>query len=518
MKVSTTTINPEILRYIRYLSFKADCLREQSENPLTIDRAKTTKYKEQLESLVEEKLKDLTEVMPKVPVEYTAPKVYKKQDGTLSVHGLKWEQTLREHKQPSGTVRFFEYIDGNPKSDPQLKAWLDSLGWKPCTYKFQRNKVTGEEKKIPQVRYFSPNDPRKGELTDSIKALMDTEPALEALDGLTMSTHRLNIFKALLTHSDEAGQCVASAGGFTNTLRFKHRNPFVNLPKADGEVPWGVEIRSCIIAPEGVCGACGGNKWVTSYSAMAYDGEIECPKCKGTGKISMEMCGSDVVSLESSTKRHFMWPHDPEYADAMGAEGFDEHLDLSVFAGALTQEEIDTKGPKHPDIKPIRKQYKATNYSAIYGVGPPKLARELFIKEWQAAQLLEAYWERNKSIKKVAKEQYIKKLKDGSLWLKNPVSGFYYSLRYERDVFSTLNQGTGVFIFDSWLMRVRKKGVVIPFQYHDELMTLRNVQTQAREEIETALHEGMKEVNESLKLNVEVKVDVQWGSDYASVH
>lgn len=479
----TEGLNPQIKRFVTYLSFKADCLREQQENPLTIDRAKTTKYKEQLESLVEEKLKDLTEVMPKVPVEYTAPKVYKKQDGTLSVHGLKWEQTLREHKQPSGTVRFFEYIDGNPKSDPQLKSWLDSLGWKPCTYKFQRNKVTGEEKKIPQVRYFSPNDPRKGELTDSIKALMDTEPALEALDGLTMSTHRLNIFKALLTHSDEAGQCVASAGGFTNTLRFKHRNPFVNLPKADGEVPWGVEIRSCIIAPEGY-----------------------------------EMCGSDVVSLESSTKRHFMWPHDPEYADAMGAEGFDEHLDLSVFAGALTQEEIDTKGPKHPDIKPIRKQYKATNYSAIYGVGPPKLARELFIKEWQAAQLLEAYWERNKSIKKVAKEQYIKKLKDGSLWLKNPVSGFYYSLRYERDVFSTLNQGTGVFIFDSWLMRVRKKGVVIPFQYHDELMTLRNVQTQAREGIETALHEGMKEVNESLKLNVEVKVDVQWGSDYASVH
>jgi len=34
-----------------------------------------------------------------------------------------------------------------------------------------------------------------------------------------------------------------------------------------------------------------------------------------------------------------MYPHDPEYADAMGAEGFDEHLNLAEYAGAVTGDE-----------------------------------------------------------------------------------------------------------------------------------------------------------------------------------
>lgn len=473
-------VNTEILRYVRYLSFKGDCLREQQENPLKIDREKAQKHFEELEAVVQEKLVELIAAMPKVPVEHTAPKIYKKKDGTLSAHGVKWEAKLKEYDQPSGTLRFFEYINGNPNG-PQLKEYLFSLGWEPCTYKFVRDKLTGDERQIPQIRYFSANDPRKGELTDSVKSLIEREPSLEALDGLTMSQHRMNIFKAFLENSDENGICVAGAGGFTNTLRFKHRNPFVNLPKADGEVPWGVEIRSCIIAPEGY-----------------------------------EMCGSDVVSLEASTKRHYMYPHDPEYADAMGADGFDEHLDLSVHAGALTQEEIDEKGPKHPEIKSVRKQYKATNYSAIYGVGPPKLARELFIKLTKAKALLKAYWDRNWAIKKVAEGQYVKTLKDGSLWLKNPVSGFYYSLRYEKDIFSTLNQGTGVYIFDHWLMRVRRKGVVVSGQMHDEVFypLLKGNQP----ENSRKLNEAMEEVNQSLGLNVTVKVDIQYGENYGQVH
>jgi len=36
--------------------------------------------------------------------------------------------------------------------------------------------------------------------------------------------------------------------------------------------------------------------------------------------------------------------------------------------------------------------------------------------------------------------------------------------------------------------------------------------------VENELHKAMEEVNESLGLNVSVKVDVQWGKDYASVH
>ena len=169
-------------------------------------------------------------------------------------------------------------------------------------------------------------------------------------------------------------------------------------------------------------------------------------------------------------------------------------------------------------VKHARKQYKATNYSAVYGIGGPKLARELFTTKGKAQGLLDAYWKRNWSVKKVAEDQYVKTLKDGTMWLKNPVSGFYYSLRYDKDRFSTLNQGTGVFIFDSWLMRVRRKGLIIPFQYHDELMTFRKIAQETREEIEEKLDSAMEEVNKSLSLNVQVKVDCQWGLNYSECH
>ena len=482
-------VSKDTLRFIRYLSFKMDCLRSQESHPLKIDREKAQKHYDELLAIVEEKKEALSKAMPKVPIMnyHNKPKKPHKADGSLSALGERWYDTLKRLGLPEDTVgpvgEVVGYEDGNPQSDPQLKEYLFSLGWQPCTYKFLRDKVSGDEKKIPQVRYFSQNDPRKGELTESIKALIEKEPALEHLDGLTVAKHRLSIFKAFLDYSDEDGYCAATAGGFTNTLRLQHRNPFVNLPKADGEVPWGVEIRGCIIAPEGY-----------------------------------EMCGSDVVSLEDTTKRHYMYPYDPEYVEEMSREGFDPHLDLAVHAGVLTYEEIDKKGKADPSIKHLRKQYKATNYSATYKIGPPKLARELFISVQKAKGLLDAFRKRNWSLLKIEEDQYVKKLKDGTLWLKNPVSGFYYSLRNERDIFSTLNQGTGVFIFDSWLMRCRRKGVVIPFQYHDELMTLREIDTQTREEIEGKLHKAMSEVNESLKLNVDVKVDVQWGNDYASVH
>lgn len=480
-------MNEEILRFIRYLSWKMDCLQEQEANPLKIDRAKATLHMNQLEAIVQEKKEELRKAMPKVPIMayYNKPKNLYKKDGSLSAHGVKWFDTLKRLGLPETSVgpvgEIIEYEDGNPNSDPQIKEWLFSLGWSPCTQKFVRNKETGEEKQIPQVRYFSQNDPRKGELTDSVKALIEKEPALQALDGLTVAKHRLGIFKAFLEHSDEEGYCAATAGGFTNTLRLQHRNPFVNMPKADGEVAWGKEIRGCIIAPEGY-----------------------------------EMCGSDVVSLEATTKRHFMFPHDPDYADAMGQDGFDEHCDLAIHAGALSKEDYEQKGAKHPDIKPIRKQYKATNYSAIYGVGKTKLARELFISVSKAALLLEAYWDRNWAIKKVAEEQYVKTLADGTLWLKNPVSGFYYSLRYDKDRFSTLNQGTGVFIFDSWLMRVRRKGLVVNGQMHDEIFFY--CKPEDKDTVKEKLNVAMEEVNKSLSLNVKVKVDIQFGGNYASVH
>jgi len=164
----------------------------------------------------------------------------------------------------------------------------------------------------------------------------------------------------------------------------------------------------------------------------------------------------------------------------------------------------------------MRSGAKTVVYSALYGVGAKKLARESGMSETEASKLLKAFWEQNWAIKKVAEQQYVKELKDGTFWLKNPVSGFYYNLRYDRDRWSTTNQGTGVMIMDSWLMRLRKKGIQVSLQMHDEILF--SVPKGKEKVMQEALHEAMQEVNESLKLNVTIGVDVKFGQSYAECH
>ena len=300
------TLNKEAFRFLRYLSFKMYCLQLQEANPLTLDVEKAQGHYDELMAVIDEKSLALSKVMPKVVSKYkNKPKVMHKKDGTYSVAGKDWCDTLKLLKLPDtteGTIPV-EWKEGNPGSTPQVKEWLESLGWVPCTFKYQRNKITGEEKKIPQVRYNSPSDPRKGELTDSVLRLKSREPAIEVLEGLTVAKHRSGVFEGYLKAHKE-GMMVASAGGLTNTLRLKHRAPIVNLPGVDAV--WGKEIRGCIVAP---------------------DGEI--------------LVGSDVSSLEDNTKRHYMEPLDPTYVEAMNQPGYDPHMKLLVIAGRITEEDYE---------------------------------------------------------------------------------------------------------------------------------------------------------------------------------
>ena len=117
-------------------------------------------------------------------------------------------------------------------------------------------------------------------------------------------------------------------------------------------------------------------------------------------------------------------------------------------------------------LKKIRNLAKVVNFSSLYGAGPPGIALATGMPLQQAQKLHKAYWKRNKSVKQVSANVITKNV-DGSIWLYNPVSTFWYPLRYEKDIFSGLNQSTGVYCFDRYLMEVRKRGVKISFQYHD---------------------------------------------------
>jgi len=166
-------------------------------------------------------------------------------------------------------------------------------------------------------------------------------------------------------------------------------------------------------------------------------------------------------------------------------------------------------------LNAVRKKAKVTNYSATYGVGKAKLARTAGMSETEADALIKAYWRRNWAVKAVAKKQEVKQL-GGKMWLKNPVSGFWINLRYEKDRFSSLNQSTGVYCFDTWLAYCWAVGIKGIGQFHDEVIVPvgDNEQGWVRE----AMKEAIKLTNKKLNLNVPLDVDPKFGKTYADVH
>ena len=465
----------EVDRVLQYLTFKAKCAAYQEDVGFDLDLDLVHKSIKILTQQQEEKYAELVKVMPprKLYKKQSKPKNLFKKDGTPSAAGQRWFDTLdalgldRTHEEDVKVPNGEE--PANPGSSDQVKDWLFSLGWEPCTYKYEKNE-DGSERLIPQVR-------KDGELTESVKILIDENPSVEVLDGLTVIQHRLGVFEGF-RDSQVDGKIHATVAGLTNTLRFKHAKPVVNLPGVDK--PWGKEIRGSLIAPK--------------------------------GKL---VCGADMVSLEDTTKRHYMYHYDPDYVEEMNAPGFDPHLDLAKFAGVVTQEQIDKHNSGEISLKAVRKNYKAANYASIYGVGGLKLSRTLGIPKNEAQALIDAYWERNWSIKKFSEEQTIRKI-GGEMWVLNPVSKFWISLRYEKDVFSSVNQSTGVFCFDSWLAQCWVRGLKPSLQMHDEGGWL--VKVGEEDSTRSLLKEAIDAVNKKVQLNVQLDVDIKFGNSYAETH
>ena len=175
----------------------------------------------------------------------------------------------------------------------------------------------------------------------------------------------------------------------------------------------------------------------------------------------------------------------------------DPAIDLAVVAGFLTQEQSDSHKAynyykneyknavadgRYDDAETFKEKYeleqdysfdrakaKTANYACVYGAGGATVARGADISKAEGEALVKKYWERNWAVEKVAEERKVKKCLNSS-WLFNPVSKFWYSLRTEKDRFSTLNQGTGVYCFDVWIKNFMKVRPQLTGQMHDEVI------------------------------------------------
>jgi hypothetical protein len=461
---------------IKYLSFKLDCVREQEELGWDADEELINSTLEEYLEEYEGKMELLADAMPVKPLYQTKtiPAKPLKQDGSLSAAGTNWLKMLENEGLPISTKGPVQIIKGfqraNPSSHKQLKEWFVTLGWVPETFKYVKEKDF-KERAIPQISL--PNG--KG-VCGSIKKLYAKSPALELLDGIFILQHRIGMLKGFQRDMKD-GKLVATINGLTNTLRFKHKG-LVNLPKAN--LQYSKNIRGSLVAPEGY-----------------------------------ELCGSDMSSLEDRTKQHYIYPYDPDYVDSMLAEDFDPHLDIAELAGMLTTSQVSAHKSKLADYSEERSWAKTTNYCATYGGSGKAVSRQTSLSVKEGNALIKIYWERNWSVKKVAEDAIVKTVNEQT-WVWNPVSKFWYSLRFEKDIFSTLNQSTGAYCFDVFVGNLRRNGIKMIGQFHDEVIFLSKIGQRA--ESTRVLRGAIDKANEILKLNRELDIGIEFGSNYAEVH
>lgn len=477
-----------INKLLSYFSFKAACAYEQQMNPLFIDKEAALDLLVELNILRQEKEEALIKAMPKNPIYAIKkkPKQIFKIDGSYTLLAEKWFEFLDSHNLPMDTEKPVKYIQGfeepNPQSHDQIKNWLYSLGWEPCTFRYDRNKETNEVKEIPQILNADK------ELTYSVRELVDKAPEVELLEGLGVIRHRISLLEGkdnknkssrsgIIHTLDSEGRTPQTLRTVTSTLRFKHSG-IVNLPSL--VKPWGKEIRSLFVAPK--------------------------------GKV---IIGCDVKNLESRTRDHCIYPLDPEYVDEMSQEGYDNHLDIAVFAGLLTEEQANEHKSGVKDYSKERKIAKQLNFAAVYNVGSKTLSRNTGLTVSKCDQLLDGYWRRNWSVKEFANSLKVKNCL-GVKWIKSEVSGFWLELRSDNDRFSAHNQNLGVFFFDTWLGFVRKMGVKISLQSHDEILFYWDEGKE--QEAFDILNKAAYLANKVLNLNVTIGIDAKSGNSYADVH
>lgn len=519
---NSSTVTQYIDRILTFLMFKCDCARLQEKTKWEVDVAALQELHDELEIKIVEAKDALESIMPQVPKYATKKYPSKptkmastKKDCTKrvpSASGIAWNSYVdnigkfddlgneisivinnKELKVITG------YNKPNAGSTEQIKKLLFSFGWVPETFEYKKDEeafqiwansgfkksLKPEDRRVPQI-----NKESEGikELCPSVLKLAKKVPEIMNYANYTTIKHRLDTTKGHLRDLYKGRYLRASIGGFTSTLRVQHRE-LVNLPAVNKL--YGDRIRGYLIA--------------------------------GKGNICL---GSDLSSLEDRVKHHFMIPHDPDYVSTMMQEDFDPHILMALTAGLISKREFDDfkKGIKSDNTKAGRRAGKTCNYASVYQAGAETIARGAGLDLKQGKHLHKSYWDLNWSVKAIADEQCVITCNKGLKWLINPINGFCYSLRKEKDRFSALAQGTGSFIFDMWIDEIldnmyKTFGVKrLTGSFHDEYITVFKDTKHNRKAMEDITTNAIQTINSRYMLRRDMGCDVQFGDNYSEIH
>jgi DNA polymerase I-like protein with 3'-5' exonuclease and polymerase domains len=512
----------DIIRIIKYLNFIMLCARKQEEQKIKVDLKKLDENLSYFEGLKEEKIKQLVEAMPKIPIKVTKskPKVIHKKDGTLSEAGKTWFNMLTKCNLPedyNGNINVINsYELGNPNSVKQKKDWLYSLGWVPQTFAHNRDKETNEVKKVEQILT------EEKMLCPSVLKLLEKEPAIEVLDGLSVLTHRIGIFKGLKKAVDENGFVIQGLMQLAVSLRWQHAL-IVNYPRVTGkgDIRDGKWVRECLIAGDGYRLVQSDMSGIESRTSDHYTFHLNRELIEETKKPFFDPHTKiSVVSnlMSADEEIWFKWKKENKERREKGIledlppEAFGNPSDIFYILERLEGEEEKKLMNK---LKEARSKGKTTNYASLYLVGSQTLARNLGITKKEAQTLIDAYWNIHWAVKKATESFDIKKVGD-EMWILNPISRFRHNLRFEKDSFSVVNQSSAVYCFNMWLYNITQLGEFPILQTHDDL-ALRMKESDV-EKGKYIINTAMENVNKQLGLNVELACEVQVGDNLAETH
>jgi len=524
--VHTSTVDEYIDRYLTFLMYKGDSGRLREKTQFLVDVPHVFERHDHLESECEAAKAELETIMPEQPIyavrnlpknprKKLTPKQVKdgQKQGDLSVSGKNWNKALEnigvwDHlgneltmtvEGKSDQIKVLTgYKEANANSTEQIKKLLFSKGWQPRNFKFVKDDnamqewvdsgFMGDKPKPRAVAQVTIDGDGGKVLCPSVELLAEESPEIHKYANYGMLKHRFGLFKGFIRDMDGGEHLQAQVGGYTNTLRDKHR-VLVNLPQPSR--PYGADLRGSLIAGEG-------------NTAL----------------------GSDLCSLEDRIKHMFMMAHDPDYVNTMMADDYDPHIQMALTAGLISQEEFDNfkKGEKTNWAVEQRRIGKKVNYVAVYGGGAEAIARDAGVSKREGKNLHTAYWELNWSVKAIAEEQCVIVDSRKQKWLINPINGFAYSLRTEKDRFSTLAQGTGSFFFDRWvdnvltLMQQRFGVKRLSAAFHDEFVAVFKDTEKNRTTMEEITHKAIEMVNEEYGLRRKLACDVAFGKNYSEIH
>lgn len=487
----------EIYSPISRVNFKMILLNIQENNKIKLDIELCKKNLLFLEGIIESKVFELKSIMPKIPIKSIRirPKSMFKKDGSYSVQGANWAQLTKligkDENFDQDIETITDWLEPNPSSSQQMKAYLVSKGW---TAKLFKDGVNG---KVGQLRDDDKN------LCKSIVKLIETNPKLESLQGLSVAQHRAGYLKAFLSTMDKDGYIKAGWSGMAKTFRVKHYKPICNLPSNNSE--YGDLIRSCLIAPE--------------------------------GKVFVN---ADLSSLEDKTKQCAIYKYAPDYVETLNTPGYDAHLAIGLKSGFLTEEECEffkwykdenrdvNKIPmgfevytkeelleQFKKVSKVRKSSKVVNYACTYSASPKKIAETADISLKEAQTLHKAYWDTNISIRQYTDSLTVKTI-DNRNWIYNPFTKLWLLLTADHIKFSACNQNHGACVFDTFLWFLVQVGINPIMTIHDELSFYvdRGQEDWARRIIK----ESMDKVNIIFNLPIKFESNPEFAKSYGNVH